>query len=748
VRRRALESARDELQELDRQKSRFTANVHHELRTPLTLMLAPLEALRSGDLGEVPVHLGGTLRTMHSNGLRLLKLINNLLDLAKIEGEQLGVRRVTMDVGPAIAEVVEGARALADRKGVDLRTEGLGDLQRVNADPDALEKVVVNLVGNALKFTDHGSVAVVGSWLEADDEWPEGAVQVTVHDTGAGIPEDQLERVFDRFAQVDGSATRRHEGTGIGLSLVTELVGLHGGRVWAESPGLGLGTSMHFVLPVGEPDADVDEEVMLAESDGRVLDAKGSFQALASEVSLDLAEGEEGRFVEMERSVERWEGQRESAELAGLPEHPAGTPEVVIAEDNAEMRRLLAVLIGSEFSVRPTRNGREALESVRQRAPDLVVTDVMMPEMSGTELCRALKGDPGTQGIPVMLVTSKAEREMKIEGLELGADDYVTKPFHPRELVARVRSLVRVRQLQGAVEQQNAMLERRNEELQQALRDLRETEVQLVQSERLAAVGELSAGVAHEVNNPLNFVRNSVMTLGTYVEDVRSIAEQVGALDASDPERLARQLDELEAKKTDLHFEEMADDLAELIAIVTDGLDRTSKLVSDLRDFAAPHQGEQVPVDVAANLRSTLLLVGYALREAGASVELDLPEGLPLPMGDPGALNQVFLNLLKNASDAIETVGRGAIRVGAAEEGGELVVRVQDDGPGMDSEVKSRLFEPFFTTKEAGRGTGLGLSMCRRIVHEHGGEIEVESEAGQGALFRVRLPIPERRGTA
>jgi signal transduction histidine kinase len=701
-------------------------------------MLSPLDALRSGDFGEVSETVDRALRTMNANGLRLLKLINNLLDLAKIESEQLSIHRAPLDVAQLAAELVEGARPTAERKGIGLELQGFENIPLVCLDGDAFEKIIVNLIGNSLKFTERGRIVVSG---EACEE----GIHITVSDTGIGIPRAQLEKVFDRFAQVDASATRKHEGTGIGLSLVQELVQLHGGRVWAESEGEGCGTEMHLILPIGEADADGDQ-VVLQSSDGRGLTAAGSFEAIASEISLELDERGEARFTQIEHSVERWEGANTlSADEGAGPGHPPGTPEVLIAEDNREMRRLLAFLIGREFRVRVASNGRTALEAVRESAPELVVTDVMMPEMSGTDLCRALKEDPATRGIPVMLVTSKAEREMKIEGLELGADDYVTKPFHPRELLARVRSLVRLRQLQGEIAAQNASLEASNAELERTLSELKEAEVQLVQAERLAAVGELSAGVAHEVNNPLNFARNSLATLRTYVDDLRNVAQRVAELDTSNPSKLAAQLEELERDKSELDFDELADALSELVGIVNEGLSRTSHLVSDLRDFAAPHRGENLPIDVRTGLRSTVRLLGHKLRESRAEVTLAIDEEVPPVMGDAGALNQVFLNLLKNAAEVIEGEG-GAIHVTASGEEAQVVVRVRDTGPGMEAAEKARLFEPFYTTKGAGEGTGLGLSMSRRIVERHGGSIEIESEPGAGTCVTVRLPAEGANG--
>ena len=420
-----------------------------------------------------------------------------------------------------------------------------------------------------------------------------------------------------------------------------------------------------------------------------------------------------------------------------------------MAEDNADMRRLLAFLIGREFAVRAVPDGKAALAAVREREPALVVTDVMMPELSGTALCRELKGNPETCGIPVMLVTSKAERHMKIEGLELGAEDYVTKPFHPRELLARVRSLVRVRQLQSEVAQQNRNLEQGNRELERTLKELKEAEVQLVQAERLAAVGELAAGVAHEVNNPLNFARNSLTTLRAYVADLQEVVQRVAELDPDDPRQLGRQLRELEHKKQELGYGDLVTGLSELVAIVTEGLDRTARLVGDLRDFASPHGDVRKKVDLVAGLSSTIRLMGPALRQCGAEVEwaflpggIDPEDGSPPRVeviGDAAALNQVFLNLLKNAAQAIEGGKGSKIQVAVAWEGAEAVVRIRDEGVGMSPQTRARLFEPFFSTKPAGVGTGLGLSMCRRIVSQHGGHIEVESEEGAGTCVTVRL---------
>jgi len=741
VQHRDIERARDELKELDRAKSRFTANIHHELRTPLTLVLSPLEAMLGGEFGEMGEGPRHYLRTMQVNALRLLKLINNLLDVAKAESKELRLHRRATEIGNLLADVAMGARPMAERKGVMLKTEGLDGLPMIHVDPEALEKIVMNLVGNALKFTDPGGSITVSA--QGEDG---GGVRITVRDTGLGIPPEQLERIFDRFAQVDTSATRRHEGTGIGLSLVKELVELHGGRVWAESEGLGRGACFFVVLPRGEEDGGLEETVLQTETGGGVTLGR-SLGALEAELNLSTSSGEaEGseqyRNVDLERSVTRWEGER--AEVASSADAVSDAPEIVVAEDNAEMRRLLAHLLSHEFRVRQARNGREALEAVREHPPDLVLTDVMMPEMSGTELCRVLKASPETRSIPVVLVTSKAEREMKVKGLELGADDYVTKPFHPRELLARVRSLVRLHRLQAQLEERNRALGEANDQLERTLRELKAAEVQLVQSERLAAVGELAAGVAHEVNNPVNFSLNAIRMLKSHLAGLREIATAVASIELDDATQLPMRARELEHLRNELGVQELAQDLAELVEIATEGLERTQRLVGDLKDFAGPLQ--RAPhefVDLERCLRSTVQLLGHPLQRAGVRVDMQIEGRLPRVRGDVGALNQVFLNLLKNAGEALETRG-GRIGVNARCEGASVVVEICDDGPGVAAEVRSRLFEPFVSTKDAGRGTGLGLSISHRIVTEHGGTLELGSETREGTVFTIRLPAEER----
>jgi len=710
--RTEIEAARDALSSLDEAKDRFAANVHHELRTPLTLILAPLDTLLSGDQGPVSGEVSKALGTMHVNGRRLLKLINNLLDLAKLESARFEVKRRLQPPGSVIASIVSGAIPLAERKGLSLSTEFKTERQ-ICCDADALEKVVMNLVGNALKFTADGGTVVVRMFDSEEDD----GVVVRVEDTGIGLSRTDVARVFDRFAQVDGSATREHEGTGIGLSLAKELVELHGGEIWAESEGEGFGASMCFRLPRGEEDEYAEELCLL----------EGGENPRSADLEVGVRAGStDGIELELGRTVSRWESRRGEDQSGhnDLDSSRIDLPDIVVVDDNADMRELLDFILGREFNVHLARNGADGLILARTVIPDLVVTDIMMPEMTGTELCGHLKSSDDTRSIPVMLVSSKAEGEMKVEGLELGADDYVTKPFHPKELLVRARGLVRFRVLQRE-------LNGRNLELQKALFELKDAEAQLVQRERLAAVGELAAGVAHEVNNPVNFALNAVRAMKTELSYLsKGIEIVLGGEKAAAPRRQEEVVEEVaEATAT----------IVELGTIVADGLERTQKLVGDLRDFASPSREERTDFEVRIEIESTLALLRPSAEAVGVVIRSEVGDMATRVVGDPNALNQVTMNLVKNSIEAFDSSG-GEVDVLLSEEGGCVRIRVSDNGPGMSEEAADHLFDPFFTTKSASGGTGLGLSICRRIARDHGGDLEIISSDDTGTIFELYLP--------
>jgi signal transduction histidine kinase len=735
IQRIELKDARDHLEELDRAKSRFTANIHHELRTPLTLTLAPIEGMLCGEFGDISDVQRRYLKTAESNALRLLKLINNLLDLAKLESHQMTIHRGEVETPKLIEGIIENVRPLTERKGIDLVLECTEEIPTILADAEALEKIVINLLGNALKFTERDGTIC----LELEPDPGEGGIVIGVSDTGIGIAPDELDRIFDRFAQVDASGTRKHEGTGIGLSLCQELVELHGGRIWAESEGQGHGTRVSVWLPLnGGAELGVIDAGDSTQEHEETFASHQLVAGFAAESHLKQEDTSEGDLDEGS-TLDRDDAASEALASEDMPE-------IVVAEDNDDMRGLLEHLLGRHFRVRLACNGREALEMVRERAPALVLSDVMMPEMTGIELCRELKSDAETRSIPLILVTSKAERSMKVEGLELGADDYVTKPFHPRELMARVRSSVNLYLVKRELEERNRQLEIAGHRIQSALTELKETQVELVQREHLAGLGELAAGVAHEANNPLNFAANANRALNRCLDDTEDILREIMGLEAvgqSDDQALVS-LEKIRRLCRERDFQESAELLRELSGIIEEGIGRTTKLVGDLRAFAGSGAMREETLDVLGGLRSTLKLMSHSMRELQIEVVIEAEDDLPLPIGDPRALNQVFLNLMKNARDAMAAHG-GTIRVDLSADEEFLVVRVRDQGHGVLPEVRQTLFEPFCTTKRPGEGSGLGLSVSRNILYGMGGSLSLVETSKQGTEFEIRLRVVDDR---
>ena len=418
----AAEEKAEVLAELDQMKTRFFVNVSHEFRTPLTLILGPLHDALDGAFGDLDESLRPHLSLMQRNGARLLRLINQLLDLSKLEAGSMTLRVRRGNLVSFLRRLVATFASRAERQHIDLQFDAEQGTIDLYFEPDKLEKVVTNLLSNAFKFTPEGGTIRVEVARRAGEAG--SYVEVVIGDTGRGIPADELSYIFDRFTsvnlrfhQIDSSSTREHEGTGIGLALVKELVTLHGGTVQVESEE-GVGTTFIVRLPQGTDhlaDAEIlDEVVMEAEA-------------------LDV--------VGLEASLQAVEAVME----AGTETPPPDAPTILIVEDNADVRAYLKSHLAGRYRIEEAADGVEGLEMTRAMQPALVISDVMMPRMDGYELCRLLKTDDALNHIPVVLLTAKADEESKVEGLETGADDYLYKPFSATELLVRVENLIEIR---------------------------------------------------------------------------------------------------------------------------------------------------------------------------------------------------------------------------------------------------------------------------------------------------------------
>ncbi len=415
--RTQLAAARDRLEALDRAKSRFFANISHELRTPLTLALAPVQALleEAENLTEDQIQ---NLQLVERNALRLLRLVNDLLELSRADAATLKVRPQPIPIRQVIEGLVAETAPLASRKALSLQLADGDPVPPLHADPEHVERILLNVLANAVKFTPRGG-AIVISVRQSDD-----GVQIAVQDTGIGIPADQLEAIFDRFHQVDSSGTRNHGGTGIGLALVRELVGLNGGSVAATSAP-GDGTCITINLPVSTPD---------------LADARAEPVGISAESGLP-----EWHAAVRRQDAYRLRHLQDATERRLVPRGLGGSLShtVLVVEDNRDMVRFVAALLASEANVLTATDGLTGLRLAREKRPDLIISDVMMPGMDGLQLVQQLRSEEATRTTPMILMTARDSDDDRVEGRRAGADTYLAKPFRAAELREAVRSLLK-----------------------------------------------------------------------------------------------------------------------------------------------------------------------------------------------------------------------------------------------------------------------------------------------------------------
>jgi signal transduction histidine kinase len=438
------------LAELDRAKTTFFSNVSHEFRTPLTLMLGPLLETLSEHNGSLSHRVAEELTVVHRNGLRLLKLVNTLLDFSRIEAGRVQASFVPTDLPAFTSELASAFRSATEKAGLALTidTPALAELAYV--DRDMWEKIVLNLISNAFKFTLSGGITV--RIREAS-----GSIQLSVQDTGTGIPQKEIPRLFERFHRVEGARGRSIEGSGIGLALVQELVKIHHGRVAVESE-MGKGSTFTVQIPVGKAHLPLDhigaERVRASTAVGVNAYIEEALRWLPDQPGVDSLPSESISL-----------GERFQIPTPELGARSYERPCVLIADDNADMRAYIRRLLDDRYEVITTRDGHEALVAARSRKPALILSDVMMPNLDGFGLLNAIRGDAQLRKIPLILLSARAGEEATLDGIRAGASDYLIKPFSARELVARVDAQIERDHFERELAQATVALQQTEERL-------------------------------------------------------------------------------------------------------------------------------------------------------------------------------------------------------------------------------------------------------------------------------------------
>jgi PAS domain S-box-containing protein len=798
----------DALAEIDRVKTAFFSNVSHELRTPLTLILGPVaDSLVDGDEPLSP-RQQQRQETVQRNALRLLKHVNTLLDFSRIEAGRAQASFEPLDLAALTADLASNFRSAIERVGLSLVVDVPPSPEDVHVDREMWEKIVLNLVSNALKFTFEGQIEVS---LRATGEH----AVLTVRDTGTGIPEAELPLVFERFHRVQGGRSRSHEGTGIGLSLVQELVRLHGGTIHAESAPLE-GTTFTVAIPRGTAHLPTDR-VAVTRADAPAATRAASFVEEAL------------RWLPNATSPPLEERDAVAAAHVALPGEEAGRrARILVVDDNADMRAYITSLLERRWSVTAVADGAAALHAAREDPPELVLSDVMMPGLDGFQLLHALREGAQTKTIPILLLSARAGEEATIEGLLAGADDYLIKPFSARELVARVRTMLSLSRLRRELEKKQAELLALGEDrLRLAMEttglgiwEMSSDKETLLCNEQCLELLGLPPGSSIDYEgfqralhpDDRAKVHEAVQRAvdpagdGTYVTEYRTVSAHDGVerciaarghvvdAGAGRPRRFIGTVVDITERAELMAREQKARAAAEeanrlkdeflatvshelrtplnaimgWASILSGALPCTAKvargleviernaaaqkaIIEDILDVSRIITGnlriEPERVDFDAVVEDALDIVLPSAVAKGIDVRCRRGSGPCYLVGDARRLRQIAWNLLSNAVKFTPPGGR--VEVALDRVGGAVQLRITDTGEGIGPDLLPHVFDRFrqadgSTTRRHG-GLGLGLSIVRHLVELHGGEARAESPGrGQGTTFTIELPIRAR----
>lgn len=776
----------EKTKELDKLKTQFFANISHELRTPLTLILGPINKLLKH--GITPA-LRQELQVVKQNANILLRHVNDLLDIAKLEAGKMTLNYVNIELDQLVQYIAANFELLAKERNITFSVSAPTQII-IPIDKEKIERILLNLLSNAFKFTPIGGTIVCSLSVTAD------SALIEVQDNGPGVPVEMREAIFERFYQVEGSATRRYSGTGLGLTIVKEFVQLHGGTIKVLDAPLG-GAIFSLALPLVAPE-------------GVVLTT---------------------RSINPVRSLEI--GQQVIDELRTPTEITAPTidnsnPLILVVEDNLQMSQFIVSILKEKYNVATAFNGQQGLEKALALHPELILSDMMMPLMSGEQLVYEIRNHHHElQTTPIILLTAKTDEELRVQLLQNGVQDYITKPFVDAELLVRIENQITIKRTREALQQivssqshdlidltdeisiKTAQLQEKADLLDKArdaimIFDLngdvlywnkgaervygwrseevigqpitsllfKEIRAEFDQAKQITiANGEWAGEFIHPTqqgkevtleshwslvtdyaNTPI-----SIMDINTDVTEKKKIMvqflraqrmESIGTLASGIAHDLNNALTPI-GLACELLIENSVDEENRTLAsVILHGIKRSSEMIEQILAFARGLEGKHImlqPKHLLTDLRNML----EHIFPKSIKVEISIAKDLWTVQGDATQLHQVLMNLSINARDAMPNGGKLTIKaenvtLGPSQDYREpqsfVKIAIKDTGTGIPIDIREKIFEPFFTTKDVGKGTGLGLSTTVEIINRHGGKLDLKSMIGKGTQFTIFLP--------
>jgi PAS domain S-box-containing protein len=792
------------LAEIDRAKTAFFSNVSHEFRTPLTLMLGPIEDLLRGEFGPLTADQRRQAEVLHRNALRLLKLVNTLLDFSRIEAGRVQAVYEPTDLPTLTADLASAFRSAIERAGMAFIVETPPLHEPIYVDHSMWEKIVLNLLSNAFKFTFAGEIQLR---LESHADH----VVLIVQDTGIGIPGNELPRLFERFHRVEGAAGRSHEGSGIGLALVQELVKLHGGTIAVTSEP-GRGTRFTISIPKGM--AHLPSDRISAKT--TLTSTAISTHAYVEEATRWLPDAAETILPENDLAPMTIGGLQAAAYSGSRGEKRRAR--VVLADDNADMREYVRRLLAGRYEVDAHPDGESALEAIRAQPPDLILTDVMMPRLDGFGLLREVRRDSVLQGIPVIMLSARSGEESRIEGMEAGADDYLVKPFSARELLARVAAHLEMSRIRlEAAKRERELLEATEAAKMSLERILTSLKDRFCTFDREWRFTYLNEGVAEDAGRP------PAEILGKFLWEVfpgtkeslfgqelrRAVREDrpvqfdffypgsgrwfenrvypypegfsLFATEITERKRAEEQLKELLAReqaavryrdeflgiashelrtplsslKLQLQLTQRAaarlgsmtalppERLNKMVDVFSRQIGNLSTLVEDLLDVSRIANGRLTIEPQETDAVALVKDVMEQMREQLDAARCEvLLDAPPSFAGCWWDSRRIEQVFVNLLSNAAKYAAGKPVQITLFEEAGHVTITVKDEGIGVAPEAQQRIFDRFERAIGSSNisGLGLGLYITREIVEAHGGHIRVESELGRGSTFIVEMP--------